>query len=63
MVQIDDISDPTWEDIALQEMGSVRQPMDVWVRRDGQRMHFTVTPTFDEKQSAGNAGWVSGNRR
>jgi regulator of sigma E protease len=57
VVQIDGITDPTWEDIALREMGSVRRPMDVWVRRDGQRMHFTVTPTYDEKQGAGRAGW------
>src|ERR1700733_12966882 len=57
VVQIDGITDPTWEDIALREMGSVRRPMDVWVRRDGQRMHFTVTPTYDEKQTTGRAGW------
>src|SRR5580693_7286531 len=55
VVQIDGISDPTWEDIALREMGSVRKPMDVWVRRDGQRLHFTVTPSFDEKESMGKA--------
>ena len=58
VVQIDGITDPTWEDIALRGLGSVRQPMDVWVRRDGQRMHFAVTPAYDEKQSAGNAGWA-----
>jgi regulator of sigma E protease len=58
VVQIDGISDPTWEDIALREMGSVRTPMDVWVRRDGQRMHFAVTPAYDEKQAAGRAGWA-----
>jgi regulator of sigma E protease len=57
VVQIDGITDPTWEDIAFREIGSVRRPMDVWVRRDGQRMHFTVTPTYDEKQGAGRAGW------
>jgi regulator of sigma E protease len=57
VVQIESITDPTWEDIQLREMGSVRRPMDVWVRRDGQRMHFTVTPTYDEKQGAGRAGW------
>jgi regulator of sigma E protease len=57
VVQIDGATDPTWEDIALREMGSVRKPMDVWVRRDGQRLHFTVTPSFDEKEGAGKAGW------
>jgi regulator of sigma E protease len=58
VVQIDGTEDPTWEDIALREMGSVRRPMDVWVRRDGQRMHFTVTPSYDEKEGAGRAGWA-----
>jgi regulator of sigma E protease len=57
VVQIDGATDPTWEDIALRELGSVRKPMDVWVRRDGQRLHFTVTPAFDEKEGAGKAGW------
>ncbi len=58
VVQIDGITDPTWEDIALRGLGSVRRPMDVWVRRNGQRMHFSVTPAYDEKQAAGNAGWA-----
>jgi regulator of sigma E protease len=57
VVQIDNATDPTWEDIALRELGSVRKAMDVWVRRDGQRLHFTVTPSFDEKEGAGKAGW------
>ena len=58
VVQIDNTTNPTWEDIALREMGSVRSPMDVWVRRDDQRLHFTVTPTYDEKEGAGTAGWA-----
>ena len=58
VVQVDSITDPTWEDIALRVMGSVRKAMDVWVRRDGQRMHFTVTPAYDEKEGAGQAGWA-----
>ncbi len=57
VVQIDSATDPTWEDIALRELGSVRKPMDVWVRRDGQRLHMVVTPSFDEKEGAGKAGW------
>jgi len=58
ILQIDNTTDPTWDDIALRELGSVRQPMDVWVRRGGQRMHFSVTPAYDEKQAAGRAGWA-----
>ena len=57
VVQIDNITNPTWEDIELRSLGSVRRAMEVWVRRDGKRMHLTVTPSFDEKEGAGNAGW------
>jgi regulator of sigma E protease len=32
--------------------------MDVWVVRDGQRLNFTVTPVYDEKQHLGFAGWT-----
>ncbi len=57
IVQIGNTTDPTWDDILLKEIASARRPLDVWAMRDGQRMHFTVTPAYDEKQSAGNAGW------
>jgi regulator of sigma E protease len=57
VVQINNTADPTWEDIALTELGSAHRAMDVWVRREGERLHFTVTPTYDEKQDVGYAGW------
>ncbi|HEY4361572.1 MAG TPA: RIP metalloprotease RseP [Bryobacteraceae bacterium] len=57
IVQIENTTDPTWDDITLKEIASARRPMDVWAVRDGQRMHFSVTPAYDEKQAAGNAGW------
>ena len=58
VVQIDGVMDPTWETIALQEIASAKRPMDVWVIRDGQRLNFTVTPVYDEKQHVGIAGWT-----
>jgi regulator of sigma E protease len=57
IVQIGNTVSPTWDDITLKEIASARRPLDVWAMRDGQRMHFAVTPAYDEKQSAGNAGW------
>lgn len=57
IVQIASVSNPTWDDITLKEISNARRPLDVWVMRDGQRLHLTVTPAFDEKQNAGNAGW------
>jgi regulator of sigma E protease len=58
VVQIDGAVDPTWETITLREIASAKRPMDVWVVRDGQRLNFSVTPVYDEKQHVGIAGWM-----
>lgn len=58
IVQIDNLRDPTWEDIAIKEIASAREPMQVWVMRDGERLHFTVVPAYDEKQGIGYLGWA-----
>jgi regulator of sigma E protease len=58
VVQIDGIKDPTWETIAVREYGSAKESMDVYVIRNGQRLNFSVTPTYDEKQGVGYAGWL-----
>jgi regulator of sigma E protease len=58
VVQIDDVVNPTWEDIAIKEVSSARRPLEVWVNRNGERQHFTVTPVYDEKQGMGFAGWA-----
>jgi len=57
LVQVDNVADPTWEDVVLREVASVGRPMDVWVKRNGERLHFVVTPTLNEKQGIGTAGW------
>jgi regulator of sigma E protease len=57
VVKFDDISNPTWEDITIKEISSPKQPLDAVVKRDGQRMHFTLTPISDEKQGVGYLGW------
>jgi regulator of sigma E protease len=57
VVQVDNKVDPTWEDIALTEVASAGRSMDVWARRNGERLHFSVTPSYDDKQDVGYAGW------
>ncbi|HLH41163.1 MAG TPA: RIP metalloprotease RseP [Bryobacteraceae bacterium] len=57
VVQVDNVTDPNWEDIAMKEMASAGRPMQVWVLRDGQRLHFTIIPTLDQKDGIGVAGW------
>lgn len=57
VVQIEDIVNPTWEDIALKEIANAREPLQVWVMRDGERLRFTLTPAMDEKNGVGYLGW------
>jgi regulator of sigma E protease len=57
VVQVDDTTDPTWEQIAIKGAMSPKQPLDVWVMRGGEHLHLTLTPALEEKQSIGNAGW------
>jgi len=58
VVQIEDIPDPTWEQIAIRGATSPGQPLNVWVVRAGERLHLTLTPATEEKQGIGNAGWA-----
>jgi regulator of sigma E protease len=57
VVQINNTTDPTWEDIGMTEIASARRAMQVWVLRNGKRLHFTVVPAYDDKQDTGYAGW------
>ena len=57
VVQIDDKSNPTWYDVVIREVSSANHPMLVWVRRHGERLRLTVTPTFDARRGVGFAGW------
>ncbi len=57
VVQIADTADPTWEDIAMKEVASAGHPLDVWVMRDGDRKHVTITPVLDPRTGVGFAGW------
>jgi regulator of sigma E protease len=57
VVQIDNVADPNWENIAIKEIASAREPLEIWVNRNGERLHFTVTPAYDEKNGIGELGW------
>jgi regulator of sigma E protease len=57
IVQVDDVVNPTWEQIRMKEVMSVRRPLEVWVNRNGERLHFTVKPDHDDKQGIAIAGW------
>jgi regulator of sigma E protease len=57
VVQIDDTVNPNWEEIALKEIANAHEPLQIWVMRNGERLHFTVTPAMDEKNGIGYLGW------
>ncbi len=58
IVQVDDKSHPTWEDVLLKEVVSAGRPMAILVERGGERLPLTVTPQLDEKSGVGLAGWA-----
>jgi regulator of sigma E protease len=57
VVQVDNVLDPNWDEISIKELESAQHPMQVWVMRAGERLHFTVVPALDPKEGIGVAGW------
>jgi regulator of sigma E protease len=57
ILQLDSNTHPTWDDVTLKEIASAQRAISVWVERNGQRLHFTVTPVYDPKQGVAIAGW------
>ena len=58
VVQVDDVENPNWEDIMMKEIAGAGQPMQVVVKRDGKLLRYSVTPAYDAKLGAGQAGWM-----
>src|ERR1700728_3102202 len=57
IVEIGDVSNPTWEDIQMRAYASAGHAMTVWIVRDGNRQRVEVTPKLEPKTGAGFAGW------
>lgn len=57
IVQIEDVRDPRWQDIALKEVASAGKQIYVAYLRDGQRLQTMVTPKLEEKSGVGTSGW------
>jgi regulator of sigma E protease len=58
VVQVESIPHPTWDDIAMEVLGSGHRPLPVWVERGGETLHLTMTPNLDEKQGVGRIDWT-----
>mgnify|MGYP000061884727 CR=1 FL=1 len=58
---IDEITNPTWEDILVKEISNARHPVSVIYERAGKQYRTTVTPVLDERTGVGFAGWAEQN--
>jgi regulator of sigma E protease len=57
IIAIDDVQNPTWDDIATREVSGANRPMGVRIRRGGREFPTTVTPVLDPHRGVGSAGW------
>jgi regulator of sigma E protease len=57
ILQVDDVKNPTWEEVSLKEIASARKELPLIIERGGNRIPIRVTPILDEKTGVGTAGW------
>ncbi len=57
IVQINDVQNPTWEQVEPQIMLNPNQPVNVAIQRGGQILHKTVVPDPAKLSQIGTAGW------
>ncbi len=57
IIEINGHHDPNWEDVLNQAALSANHPLSLTVARGGKNLNLTVTPTLDQQQGIGEAGW------
>ena len=57
IVQLDDKSNPTWEDLSIAEFSNATRPLHLVLERGGKRIETIVTPTLSESSGVGYVGW------
>jgi regulator of sigma E protease len=58
ITRIDDVQNPTWEQVDMKEALSPGQPLPVQIERNGQTLEKTVTPEATGLDQIGFAGWA-----
>lgn len=58
ITRIDDVQNPTWEQVDMKEALSPGQPLSVELDRNGQRIEKTVVPEASGVDEIGFAGWA-----
>ena len=59
ITRIDDVENPTWEQVELRVMMSPGQPLDVTVDRNGRSLEKKVVPEAEGVDQIGYAGWAA----
>jgi len=59
ILSVDDVSNPTWEDVAFKEYGNASRAIPFLIERasDKKQEIIQITPAFDEKIGGGVIGW------
>ena len=57
IVQIDGVTNPTWEQVSEKELLSPNQPLPFTVQRNGQEVQGSVVPEAVTSSEIGSAGW------
>ncbi len=57
IIQIDDVQNPTWEQVEFKQLLSANQPLNFVVQRADQKIQGYVTPVAITSSDAGSAGW------
>ena len=58
IARIDDVENPTWEQVTPKEYLSPNQPLEVVIDRNGQKTAMKLTPEAMGLSRIGSAGWV-----
>lgn len=58
IVRIEEVSEPSWEDVIVKEVSSANRPLTVKVQRGDRQFWATVTPTLEPRTALGYAGWA-----
>jgi regulator of sigma E protease len=58
IARIDNLQDPTWEQVGPKEYLSPNQPLDVTLERNGQMIEKRITPEPEGVNQVGFAGWI-----
>jgi regulator of sigma E protease len=57
IVRMDDVNNPTWEDVLIKELSGAGRAISLVLQRQGKQIVTNVTPVMDERTGGGNAGW------